>query len=334
MLSIDTGKNKLFLILLVLLGVSIAVSTYMSTIPSKTTSIETSYQFTHSAYYSYKALLKPNMLYNKTVVGPGTTLFTRLLRELNITLQYEARSTPPTMHGSRIIEVYLENPDVWTKKLETIGGGAFDTRFREQVVLNFTEITSLIKILESETGFKSSEYVLRVKPKITVMATYGNKSIVDTFTPELRITIDTVKGRVTLSGLNHEKVTSRNNTTTTPTYFSVLGGSIRVSAVKAFSYSSVLFLGAGFFFIAYRSRIREEKPLHAIINEKYSDLILEAKDVNGSNKQFVIKIGEPEELARIATRLEKPIIHVLKNGEHVYMVADSETLYVLRISNS
>jgi len=76
-------------------------------------------------------------------------------------------------------------------------------------------------------------------------------------------------------------------------------------------------------------RKRERKDNISMINAKYKDLIIEAKDLR-INVKNVVDVRNIEDLVKIASNLGKPILHiVLKEKKHVYHVVDEDILYRL-----
>ncbi|RLI26053.1 hypothetical protein DRO58_05865, partial [Candidatus Bathyarchaeota archaeon] len=180
-------RERLFpamlLILLITAILSAASMGYLymvNTTPVELRREETLATYTHQARYTWRAYLKPNVVYlNASRIEDTTPMYMRVVKLLEIRLRYTFTSNPQGNITVRYrLETTLRSPKEggWSipirlnasyKGEETFKGAA---RLELKLTLDPNGYWDLIKTVEGETGTYSSEYHIEISPHIEVEA--------------------------------------------------------------------------------------------------------------------------------------------------------------------
>ena len=294
----------------------------------------------HKAAYNYAAELKPNIIYNKTILRPGEgTLYTAITNRINITFTYTFASNPNPEAANitlKAISAEIESPGKWIKTLS-------ENEIKEILKLtgsvNFTfevdcaSIRQIVDRIDKEVGVYSTSYNIYVAPTIHVKANINSKIIDEIFTPKLTIMFKTGadKGNyISMEGLNQTRSGEIRETKEIP--------HPEVEAQRNISYAAttVTAIGLAASAITYLRSAQRYKPGEEQAEkikktiEEYKDIIVEA--AKPPETQITIDIKSLEDLAKIAEILAKPILKTA-DGETFYII-DNGTKYQYKAKNN
>jgi hypothetical protein len=282
------------------------------------------------ADYDYTAILEHNLINNNiTILGPGEgTLYTKILRQINITLTYRFYATLP---AQTTITYYMT---------ETLQTTAFSYQISEttptttnQTLIHITippvlktELDPIMTTLAQETGTTApSYYSLDITPTFTVSANTTVGQIHQFFAPTLTVefartdqgdvtTVETL--RQTSTGAITEEETIANPDT---------------SGQRYASYVLITISVAGLFFSGYfyqkTKPPKTEKPTLDKLISPYKDLIIEATEPPKTTPETtIINVESIKELAKTAEILARPII-LTRKPQPTLTIVDQNTIY-------
>ncbi|MEM1543039.1 MAG: DUF5305 family protein [Ignisphaera sp.] len=338
------NKIKFIKILLITLAILVAASlislfyAYQKPTYERQTIILGTY--THKAIYDYVAELKPNMIYNKTTLKPNEgTLYTAITTRINITFTYTFTSNPNPESINITMEnivAKIESPGKWVKTLR-------ESEIREIMNLegsvNFTfridcaVIRQLIDRIDKEVGTYTSSYNIYVTPTIRINTIVAERTINETYTPELTIAFKTgtEKGNyISIDELNQTR--SRSITETKEIMYP------EVEAQRNASYlaTATTAIGLAASAITYIRELGKLKPKKEgdekvrRVAEEYKDIIAEAEKAPPET-QITIEVKSLEDLTKIAEILAKPIIKTAEPEEQIFYVIDGNIEYQYRV---
>ncbi len=324
-----SGKAVVLTLLILLVAVT-GIAVYLSQVPSTRAVSTTIYSYKHVADYRYAAYLKPNLLYNTTVLPPGEPMYLSLIESLRVVLDYKVMGAE-IRSGKAVLTVRLVDPGRWDKTIysETL---LFDDGFKWSYDVNLTETNELANLIRREIGVTTSSYDIVFSATIRSSVDANGYLRTDTVTPSLVLTVDRgasmIKARESGEVLPlEESRTSYSLVYLEPFPLKMFGWSVEASDLKLYVYTAVPILTA-LTIVAWGMLWPRalEKSEAEILKEKYGDMMIDlvaAPKVSGA----VVDVGSMEDLARISTSLGKPILHYNVNGRHHYVVLDGGSAY-------
>ena len=325
-------KKVLFLVLLALLIINVIGVIIVASMHTQIKKKIVLYKIRHNILFDYIASLRPNILYNVSVIKPGETTYLKLVKVINVTETYRVYSDKNIrVEGTHTCSVLLEAPGEWKKELYKCPSTNFRSNYLDvKYTFNVSKILSYIDIIRKETGISTNEYVLTIKPKINVKYYVDNYENQETLTPYFSIIFDIQAGKLHFKQSNSTYVSDKVETIVKTNYVNIFGLMIEVIKLKILLYFTLVLVTTSFILNwVMVIRKKERKDIVSMINAKYKDLIIEAKDLK-INVKNVVDVRNIEDLVKIASNLGKPILHiVLKEKKHVYHVVDKDILYRL-----
>jgi len=318
-------KVKVLLVIFIVLTVIALMTFYVvHQTPVEETRTETLCTYESTAEYTYLALVKtPNKVYdNESVIGPEyQTLYTRLIRHINVTLTYEFNADQP-LEDVQITYTVTRSlkASAWTYEIER---AAPNTISQTQIqislpTVNKTLLDQLKEEIDKETGASTTTYALEIKPTFTVRANTTAGRIYQVFTPTITVSFQrTDKGEVTvIEPLYHSRAGALTETET------ITRQEVVSQRYTSYILVTTAFAGLAFSTLFYiKTRPKIEKPLEKII-APFKDLIIEALEAPKTLPQTTITVKDLSELTKIAEVLAKPIVHVAEDQEHTFYIID------------
>ncbi|MEM0006824.1 MAG: DUF5305 family protein [Candidatus Bathyarchaeia archaeon] len=327
-------KVKVLLVIFIVLTVIALMTFYVvHQTPVEETRTETLCTYESTAEYTYLALVKtPNKVYdNESVIGPEyQTLYTRLIRHINVTLTYEFNADQP-LEDVQITYTVTRSlkASAWTYEIERV---APNTTSQTQIqislpTVNKTLLDQLKEEIDKETGASTTTYALEIKPTFTVRANTTAGRIYQVFTPTITVSFQrTDKGEVTvIEPLYHSRAGALTETET------ITRQEVVSQRYTSYILVTMAFAGLAFSTLFYiKTRPKIEKPLEKII-APFKDLIIEALEAPKTLPQTTITVKDLSELTKIAEVLAKPIVHVAEDQEHTFYIIDESVRYQFKM---
>jgi len=296
--------------------------------PTEETLTKTLCTYESAADYDYTALVKtPNLVYgNKSLIGPEDgTLYTRLVRHINLTLTYEFTADQPAQVQITYTITQTLRASAWTYEISrTAPTTTSQTQIQIQLLtINKTYLDGIKTKMDEETGVSTTTYTLEIKPTFNVRADTTAGRIVQVFTPTITVSFQrTDKGDVTIIEPLHQTKTGALTETETVTRQDVIyqryaSYILTTTALAGLAFSTLFHI---------KTRPKIGKPLEKII-APYKDIVAEAVEAPKNLAQTTITVKDLKELAKIAEILAKPIMHTAEGQEHTFYIIDNNIIY-------
>ena len=296
--------------------------------PTQETTTNTLCTYTSIATYYFTAILEPNTIYdNKTTLEPNEgTLYTKITKQINISLTYTFRANLPT----ETTITYSLTQTLKTAALQ------YETNSTTQTTTNQTQIQITIppvnknalqaikSTIESETGASSSTYVVEITPTFAINANTTAGPIHQIFTPTLLINFKhTDQGNIiTIENLRQTK-TDAITENQTITRHDMINQRYASYILITMSIAGLVFSTR--FYI--KTKPRTKKMSLGKILAPYKDLIIEAHEPpKMSPETTTINVETVQELARTAETLAKPMI-LTRKPEPTLTIIDQNIVY-------
>ncbi len=311
------------LALLLTISIVMAITAYM--LPPTWSEEVIMAEIDHKATVTYTAEVNESLIYNnETKLPEGVPLYKRLLKSMDIWIDYEVSSPQGIAKVQGEATPLLTLVSVtWTKtfpigdKIEVNG-----TRIHYDGYLNLTEVNELISQLEKETGTMPREVNVSLILNIRLTVTTGEGSVyIQQASPTLTLMLDKDEPLVKVEkrGLSHTYLDKKVETY--PVYIG--SGSLKITVASArvvFLLTSIV-LAPALVIMYMRREKREETELEKIM-KKYGDLVTEGRILSLEGKT-VVEVNQFKKLAELADAIQEPII---KQGNEFYLI-DNEVVY-------
>ena len=298
--------------------------------PTEETTTNTRCRYLSTANYDYTAIMEHNTVYNNvTILGPGEgTLYTKILRQINITLVYSFYVSLPS---NLRINYYLTQTLRTTAFSYQISKTTPTTTNQTTIQITIppitkTQLDQIIQKLSSEIGISSSSYYsLDITPTFTINATTTAGQINQTFAPTLTVQFQhTDQGDITTIGDLYQTNPGTITETETTTNEDVI-------TQRYASYILISVSVAGLFFSSYfhqqiKPKTKAQPTLEKII-APYKDMIIEAAEPPKTTPETtIINVQNIKELAKTAEILARPII-LTRTPQPTLTIIDQNTQY-------
>ncbi|MGQ9726232.1 MAG: DUF5305 family protein [Candidatus Bathycorpusculaceae bacterium] len=299
--------------------------------PTEEITTNTICTYTSTATYDYTALLDPNnIIYNgKTTLKPGEgPIYTKITRQINITLTYTFEATLPTEATITYKTTQtLKTPAITYQINQTTPQTTNQKQIQIKLTpINKTELDPIIAKISSEMGITTTQYyTIEITPTFTINANTTASPIQQTFTPTLTITFQrTDQGEITtiepLTQTKTGKIT-QNQTITREDIILQRNASYILATI---SIAGLAF--STYYHIKTKPKTKQPTPLEKLI-APYKDLIIEAKEpLKTPPETTIINVETIKELAKTAEILAKPII-LTRTPKPTLTIIDQNTIY-------
>ena len=334
-----------FLALLITAILSAASMGYLymvNTTPVELHREETLATYMQQARYTWKAYLKPNVVYlNASEIEDTTPIYMRVVKLLEIRLRYTFTSNPLGNVTVRYrLETTLRSPkeDGWSipiqlnasyKGEETFTGEA---RLDVKLTLDPNGYWDLIKTVERETGTYSSEYHIEVSPHIEVEADLGPRKVEETLNPKLTVKLrlrTDVGDVISLEGMEYSKPGKITETKIIVQEDVVLQRRYALIA----SITSVSGLAGSLIGVAKTRPRRREEPITRELKQ-VEDILVETKgEPHLRRGHTVVRVSTLEDLSKLSELLMKPILASKAQDQAILYVLDGQVKYVYKLES-
>jgi hypothetical protein len=329
----EKTADLLFLLAAVAIG-SLLLALFAFNRPlSRTVADEISYQ--QLGEFSYSAAAPPG-IYRRDTVQTGEPVFRQLINQVTIKFDYRLVSDMPgDLEGTYrlLAEISHDNGWQWTVELqpETAFGG---NTFSAVGTIDLAQLQTLIDSVEQQTGLQRQQYTLAVGPEVKLSGTMAGQSLQDQFSPRLAFLLDELQlqlagdVRASEDPLTPSQIGLLQRPRTKPNAISILGLQIsvltaRLIAAVGLTLSLGCSLALGVF--AYRSRQADEASR---IRSKYGSLLITVRDINWLDRDSrVIEVSTIDDLAKIAERDGRMILHYARGSRRHYFVQSDHVSY-------
>lgn len=292
---------------------------------------DTVYSIIQRTDLSYKVAVKPSVIYdNASVIGTDRPLYTRLVKSVNITYEHSSQALVGKMlseSGVYGLTMTVSSGRGWSKTVELVPKTGYEGTYSGVVVIELSEIMSLIDKLEQETGLASSTYTVTVD--ITTDSTLvieGEGEKQSSYTTSAVMEVRLGEGKVSIESQNitsevsEDRVTSHENTLT------ILGAEVPVTNLRKYSTTALTLSMIGLLAITLYPMKKQREP-----DRKYKDVI-----IDGNPKWLtslpVVEVTSMRDLVSLARSSGRPIIRSTKEEGGIaiktYTLLDGGVIYV------
>jgi signal peptidase I len=288
------------------------------------------------AVFGYSAKTRPGMAYPSGSVKTGQPVFTKLVKELKVSFDYQASSTrePLVLRGKASLAAIVVAGNGWTRRIpiapqKSLKGG----RVHLAGTLDLAQIQALKDQLGSLIGVPLDSIQVVLQPSLQGSGTIGGRPVQASFSPTYTLRLDNGQLQVETQGpsgplTNNTPLQrqSQSGSQSEPRSLSLKLFTPSVKQARLLSALLLLLCAVGLVLIWIRLRLRPESDEPEEIERKYGQLLVPVSRVQAGWNDPV-EVESIEALVHLAERYDRAILHVLGEGVHHYMVEEDGSLY-------
>ena len=337
------GSQADLLFLLATLGVaSLLLGFFAFTRPLTRTAVD-DVKYQQAGSFSYAAAAPPG-IYEGNAAKTGEPIFRRLISRVNVVFDYRLQAEQAeSLEGTSRLTAVLSGNNGWRSAVELQGESAFrGSSARIQGTLDLPRLQAILDDLQQQTGVRPSQYTLAIVPSIAISGTLAGQPLRDTFSPQLLFALDELQMQLMAQQKNgsngsdplqpSESKSVRQSREAVNT-ISFLGLSLAVPTARSLAVIGLALslLGAGALVVATRGGLAGDEE--ARIRAKYGAQLVSVHDSGLLEGRSLVEVATIDDLAKIAERSGRMILHRSDAGGQVYFVQDDDIVFSYRVAS-
>jgi signal peptidase len=300
----------------------------------RSVSDDTPYQ--HSGVFSYSAAVPAGSVYEAGVVEPGQPVFRRLANVVNVALDYRLEADRPyEIEGSHRLVAVVSDVNGWKRSLPLQSDTAFDGPIATaRGTLNLNELQALTDAMQAEAGVQRQDFMVTVSADVTVNGTLAGQELRDQFAPRMTFRMDAVQLQL-LAGtrdpdadpLRPAQAGLLKGSRVEPNFLPLLALRLDVDSARALGIGGLALSGLAMLAVGLllQQALQGDEPTR--IQARYGTLLLSVMSVDGLGTQRVVDVASIDDLARLAERGGRMILHSVNGLAHSYVVQEADGAY-------
>jgi hypothetical protein len=330
------SKTDLFFILITLALASLLLAFFAFSQPvTQTVTDQLSYQ--HQGEFSYSADAPPG-IYEADNAQTGQPIFRQLITKVKVNFDYQfIAKLPSELQGTYrlIARIRHANGWQWTVELQPITPFSGST-FNAHSQLDLAQIQALITGVEQQTGLQRQQYTLDLIPEVSVKGQLAGQELADQFAPHLSFQLDDLQLRLaqdisqisdSQSPLKPVQAGVVSRTREAPNTLALLSFQLKVSTARQLALGGLVLSLGGLSALAWSILRSPRDGQIARIPSKYEALIITVSASELDLGQQMIRVATIDDLARIAERDGRMILHQQDGLTERYLVLDRTITY-------
>jgi signal peptidase I len=287
--------------------------------------------YTQNGTWSYSAAA-PAGLYDGDVARTGDPVFRRVSNSVAIHFDYQFGADQPIdPSGTYRLMAELSDASGWKRTIELKPTTSWSGRsFAVDGTLDLAHIQALIDNFEQQIGTQHPQYMLAVVPDVRVQGRLAGEALNDDFAPRLEFQLDQQELRFQKeSALQPVKPGLLKRPREQANTIVLLGLALEVARARQIALVVLaLALSCGAL-LALRGRGATGNDEAARIQRKYGPLLIDVRE-SSALAGAVVEVAMIDDLARLAERSGRMILHEIEQGVSRYVVQDDGVAYCYR----
>lgn len=334
--QIDEGAQTLFTIVAVAALAFLALGLMAFSQPTeRTLSFEA--PFEHVGEFSYSAAVRPGAVYDSNRVATGDPVFRRITDGVDFTFEYQL-VTDENYEVSTTSRLTAQIADVsgWRRTIElqpetVFASGHAVARGR----LDFRQVDALLDAVQRETDLRRDQYTVTIAPDIVITGIVADREIREQFAPRLLFRLDPLQfspiapsggGRDATDYLRPTQPGSVKVVRTEPNALPLLALRLDVAIARRMAALGLMVALGGAALLWLSTRVGpKENPRR--IAARYGPLLLAVREGAIANRKGIIDLASIDDLAKLADRSGRMILHYERADGHQYYVQEADATY-------
>lgn len=296
--------------------------------------------YTQSGVFSYVAAAPPGV-YDSNTVQTGEPLFLRLTDKVAMSFAYRLTAEQvAASSGTYRLVAEISDDSGWLRTVALQPETAFDGRsFSTTRVVDLAAIKQLIDRFEQQTSVQGPQYTLAIVPYVALQGTLAGQELHDSFAPRLEFRLDRLAQRLIPAGdrantaLTPTKTALLKHTRSEPNSIALLGLTLAVGTARRLALIGAT-LGLDEIVLLGLLRLRAgRRSVVAGIRARYGARLIDVRDQLPQPGAHVVVVAGIEDLAKVAERTDRVILHAARGADHCYAVQDGDALYCYHVTD-
>lgn len=292
--------------------------------------------YTQEGTFDYSAASADGRVYDTGGAEAGDPVYRRLSDAVAFTFQWGFESPRPVVaSGTHRLVAEIGDSNGWRRTIELSPETQFTgTDFLAAGVLNLSDVESLTRILEEQSGVTNQRYSVVIRPEVHVAGTVDGTSFEADFAEVLPMSMDDVQLRLETPGnetnpleptLSGAVSTLRAEANT----IDVLMLSVPVTAARSISLAGlgVVLALSGWFVMMLVQQNRPQKSAGGFAMPSRYRGPLVTVNAAPARRTEVVDVASLDDLGRIAERVGGIVLQEARPGYHAYFVRDQDVTY-------
>lgn len=300
-------------------------------------------KYQQSGRFAYSADAPPG-IYDGNRVKTGEPIFRRLVSRVNVAFDYRFQTErAEAVEGTSRLVAELASSNGWRATTELQGESSFrGATTHLQGTLDLARLQAMLDDLEQQTGVTGAQYTLSLAPAIAISGTLSGQAVRDVFTPRLLFSFDALQMQLAAQqkGVgdgadpfqpSESKTLRKSREVENTVPLLVLTFSVATARRVAVIGVILWLVAVGAWLVVGRQTQTHGEA--ARIQAKYGALLVGVLDSALADGRPLVEVVSMDDLAKIAERGSRMILHQTHAGEHAYLVQEDDTTYRYRSTN-
>lgn len=281
-------------------------------------------EYVQAGHLDYSAELKPNLIYERMNINSDNTLYSALLKRMELIYSYSFSPTPEEIRGNYKITLLLTPvKGGWEKEIGAYLGNFSGSNFKVSIPLDWEKTNFMWKEIENETKYDFGDPNLKVVADLSLEGKFLGQELKEKFTHSANIAYGKI---ISLSEPDKNKKGTLYSNLTLVNTMSFFGLPVEVKNARLIfgvQFVALVFL-LGTFIAINRSNIAEylSKRERKSFERRFRNRIVNTLEL--PEYSDVVRVSNLKDLAKLSYELEKPIL----KSEGRFAVLDGERFYV------
>jgi signal peptidase I len=301
-----------------------------------TIAVQDTFTYEHAGELLYSASVPPNV-YDGHDLQPGEPIFRQLTNQVSFTYEYSLISEHPIeATGSYQLMARVSDVNGWKRTFTLIPETPFNgPSLSASSTLLLSDIHQVLDEMEAETGLQRGQYQFTILPTVSLEGTLAGIALSDRFTPAFNFSFDSLQvqyiGTSPSSSAPLKPVEAKAliGEHFEPNTLRLLFFNLPVTLAKAIAAAGVALAFIGICVVSIIQARAGRKGQAARIALLYGQLLVDIAHQT-LPKQGMVEVGSIEDLAAIAEREGRLILHQAHEDTHDYAVQIGEITYHYR----
>jgi signal peptidase I len=292
--------------------------------------------YEHTAQFDYTAPV-PLGVYDSYNAQAGDPIYRRLTSRVDVNFTYQFLSDLPEQLGGTVrLVAEIGDGNGWVRTMELQPEARFSgASFAAEGALDLTQVQTFIDSFEQQTAIQRSYYIVAVVPQIVLNGTLAGEPFEDEFAPRLEFQLDPLQMSLANRGEGTDPLSTTQQglfprTRTEPNKLSLLSLTLPVSTARWLAVAGFVLSLAGAVALGlpmFRAARGDEA---ARIRVRYAALLVNVRDSGRDPAAPLIEVSAIEDMAKLAERDGRMILHEQRGLTHDYYVRDGNLTYHYR----
>jgi signal peptidase I len=335
--ALAENRDSLIFALGTLTFASLLLALFVFTRPT-TRAVADDLTYQQTGVFEYTAAA-PAGIYDSDTAQTGQPVYRKLTSSINVQFGYHlVTELPSDVQGSYRLVAEIGDTGSWKRTIEIqpktgFSGGAFPTNG----TIDLNQVQELIDRFEQQTGLQRQEYTLAVVPLVTTQGSVAGQELQDDFSPRLTFRLDQLQLQLlqgsgtTADALRPSKQGLLKRARTVPNTISLLGLTFAIAPARWLALSGLALGLAGALAVGLPMLRAGQADEATRIRLKYGALLVAAQAMTFKADDRVIDVATIEDLAKLAERESRMILHEHRDKADRYFVQDGDVTYRYQI---